>query len=275
MAHTVTISPRDATVSIEGTVEYALPPLDPTESGIITYEWFVDGVSKSTQPGFTYIAEGPIGVKNVKVVSTYKATEQDPIETLEDTTTLNVVNKFMVTYTELTPKTASIVAGSPLGITCTVTGQPEGSTIAYQWSVNDVVQSENTSVFNFTESVPGQYVVKCSTTTTAPDYDPETSEGIANITIEDAIIYEDALPYVHPLPQRNSAYIWVGWWVLYEIQDMTLAGKDWKTDDPDSKYYLHRYTLSKMLTDYPEVDVQESRNGYVLHRSAFDVGIFY
>ena len=83
------------------------------------------------------------------------------------------------------------------------------------------------------------------------------------------------LPYVHPLPVRNSAYIWCGWWVMDEIQKMTLAGQDWKTDDPDSPYYLHRYTLQKMITDYPEVDVQESRNGRVIHRTALEAGIIY
>ncbi|EMK4141246.1 hypothetical protein V8280_003987 [Escherichia coli] len=83
------------------------------------------------------------------------------------------------------------------------------------------------------------------------------------------------LPYVHPLPHRTSAYIWCGWWVMDEIQKMTEEGKDWKTDDPDSKYYLHRYTLQKMMKDYPEVDVQESRNGYIIHKTALETGIIY
>lgn len=60
-----------------------------------------------------------------------------------------------------------------------------------------------------------------------------------------------------------------------EIQEMTVAGKDWKLDDTDSDYYLHRYTLAKMLDDYPEVDVQESRNGRIVHRSALEAGIIY
>lgn len=60
-----------------------------------------------------------------------------------------------------------------------------------------------------------------------------------------------------------------------EIQRMTVAGKDWKLDDPDSDYYLHRYTLAKMLDEYPEVDVQESRNGYIVHRTALEAGIIY
>lgn len=86
---------------------------------------------------------------------------------------------------------------------------------------------------------------------------------------------EGELPYVHPLPHRTSAYIWCGWWVMDEIQKMTEEGKDWKTEDPDSKYYLHRYTLQKMMKDYPEVDVQESRNGYIIHKTALETGIIY
>lgn len=95
----------------------------------------------------------------------------------------------------------------------------------------------------------------------------------ANVT--DAPEPEGELPYVHPLPHRTSAYIWCGWWVMDEIQKMTEEGKDWKTEDPDSKYYLHRYTLQKMMKDYPEVDVQESRNGYIIHKTALETGIIY
>ncbi|QJT71697.1 head decoration protein [Shewanella phage Thanatos-1] len=179
MAYTVKITPANKTVNINESVLFALEPLDPPLEGIFTYEWFVDGVSSSTSRTFTYVGSNAPGTKAIKIVSTYKATEEGPEETSEDTTNLTIV------------------------------------------------------------------------------------------------IDESTLPYIHPLPQRNTAYIWCGWWVLYEIQDMTLAGKDWKTEDPNSKYYLHRYTLAKMLADYPEVDVQESRNGYILHRSAFDVGIFY
>ncbi|QEG06304.1 capsid and scaffold protein [Shigella phage JK42] len=30
-----------------------------------------------------------------------------------------------------------------------------------------------------------------------------------------------------------------------------------------------------MMKDYPEVDVQESRNGYIIHKTALETGIIY
>ena len=57
---------------------------------------------------------------------------------------------------------------------------------------------------------------------------------------------------------------------------MTLEGKDWKTAiEADTPYYCHLAVLAKMINDYPEVDVQESRNGRIVHRSALDTGIIY
>lgn len=81
---------------------------------------------------------------------------------------------------------------------------------------------------------------------------------------------------VHPLPWRSSAYIWSGWWVMDAIQKLTAEGKDWRAATHlDSPYHCHLAVLSKMLDDYPEVDVQESRNGRIVHRSALEVGIIY
>ncbi|UNA02296.1 putative hoc protein [Serratia phage SP1] len=82
--------------------------------------------------------------------------------------------------------------------------------------------------------------------------------------------------YIHELPHRDSAYIWCGWWIMQEIERLTDQGKDWKTvTSADTQYYCHLKILSKMLVDFPEVDVQESRNGYIVHRSALDAGIIY
>lgn len=82
--------------------------------------------------------------------------------------------------------------------------------------------------------------------------------------------------YVHPLPQRQSAYIWCGWWVLDAMQKLTLEGKDWKTaTKEDTPYYCHLAVLNWMVETYPDVDVQESRNGRIVHRSAIEHGIVY
>ena len=94
-------------------------------------------------------------------------------------------------------------------------------------------------------------------------------------TPNNSMVEKDKPPVIHPLPCRNSAYIWVGWWVMDEIEKLTNEGKDWKNPPEDSKYKPHLATLAKMITDYPEVDVQESRHGRIVHRSALDLGVIY
>jgi hypothetical protein len=94
-------------------------------------------------------------------------------------------------------------------------------------------------------------------------------------TPNNSMVEKDKPPVIHPLPCRNSAYIWVGWWVMDEIEKLTSEGKDWKDPPEDSKYKPHLAALAKMITDYPEVDVQESRHGRIVHRSALEHGIIY
>ncbi|QBQ76940.1 hypothetical protein WFK_00179 [Escherichia phage vB_EcoM_WFK] len=156
---------------------------------------------------------------------------------------------------DITPKTPTGVIDETKQFTATPGGETGGGTITYAWSVDDVPQDGAEATFSYVLKGPaGQKTIKVVATNTVP---------------------EGELPYVHPLPHRTSAYIWCGWWVMDEIQKMTEEGKDWKTEDPDSKYYLHRYTLQKMMKDYPEVDVQESRNGYIIHKTALETGIIY
>lgn len=150
--------------------------------------------------------------------------------------------------------------------------------------MDDVPQDGAEATFSYVLKGPaGQKTIKVVAINTVPEAEAETAEATTTITAEGQVQVTDKvapepegeLPYVHPLPHRTSAYIWCGWWVMDEIQKMTEEGKDWKTEDPDSKYYLHRYTLQKMMKDYPEVDVQESRNGYIIHKTALETGIIY
>ncbi|ADI55502.1 hoc head outer capsid protein [Escherichia phage IME08] len=177
----------------------------------------------------------------------------------------------------LTPASINVPEGTPASFKATVAGAPSGATFAYSWKKDGspVVGATDTLVID--TSAEGSQVIEVSAVVSAADYNPTTVTKTGNVTVTAKVapVPEGELPYVHPLPVRNSAYIWCGWWVMDEIQKMTLEGKDWKTDDPDSDFYLHRYTLQKMITDYPEVDVQESRNGRIIHRTALDAGIIY
>ncbi|WWS23278.1 highly immunogenic outer capsid protein [Klebsiella phage KP01] len=177
----------------------------------------------------------------------------------------------------LTPESITTEQGSEASFKANVIGAPEGATGVYSWTKDGSPVEGSTSTLVIDTSDIGSQVIGVSVEVSAEDYTPITVTTTGNVTITKRVAPEPdgELPYIHPLPFRGTAYIWCGWWVMDEIQRMTVEGKDWKLDDPDSDYYLHRYTLAKMLDDYPEVDVQESRNGYIVHRTALEAGIIY
>ncbi|ANT40630.1 Hoc-like head decoration [Klebsiella phage vB_KpnM_KpV477] len=177
----------------------------------------------------------------------------------------------------LTPSSITAEKGAEASFKADVTGAPAGASVAYSWTKDGSPVEGSTSTLEIDTSTIGSQVIEVSAVVSAPDYKPVTVTKTGNVTITKRVAPEPdgELPYIHPLPFRGTAYIWCGWWVMDEIQRMTVEGKDWKLDDPDSDYYLHRYTLAKMLDDYPEVDVQESRNGYIVHRTALEAGIIY
>ncbi|UGO53339.1 putative head outer capsid protein [Klebsiella phage vB_KaeM_Nispero] len=232
----------------------------------------------SVTAAMNYVAAGPAGSKTVKVVATVTPAEGGP-ETAEAETTLTVKNKTMPAITlTLSPTSVSKEIGQSQVVTADVTGAPSGASIAYVWKRgSSVISGQTGKTITVTESAEANYTLNCEVTVSASDYNPATATKGVEVVFTKKVAPEPdgELPYIHPLPFRGTAYIWCGWWVMDEIQRMTVEGKDWKLDDPDSDYYLHRYTLAKMLDDYPEIDVQESRNGYIVHRTALEAGIIY
>lgn len=177
----------------------------------------------------------------------------------------------------LTPESITVEQGSDASFKADVIGAPEGASGTYSWTKEGSPVEGSTSTLVIDTSDIGSQVIGVSVEVSAEDYNSVTVTTTGNVTITKRVAPtpNGELPYIHPLPFRGTAYIWCGWWVMDEIQRMTVEGKDWKLDDPDSDYYLHRYTLAKMLDDYPEVDIQESRNGYIVHRTALEAGIIY
>ena len=145
---------------------------------------------------------------------------------------------------------------------------PDGATFAFKWDTGETTQAVDVVAL-----LPGVITHTCVITASHPDYLDSVLTKTATAAVEEPFGPEVDAVYVHPLPHRNSAYIRSGWWVMDEIDRLTNLGIDWKTAPSDSKYSLHLKVLAKMLVDYPEVDVQESRNGRIVHRSAFEVDI--
>lgn len=276
---TLAVTPNSPPTGVIGTpVQFTAALASQPSGASATYQWHVDGspVSEATSATFNYTPTTS-GVKKIKCVAQVTATDYDALSVTSNEVSLTVNKKTMNPQVALTPPSINVQQDASATFTANVTDAPEEAQIAYSWKKDSSPVEGSTNVYTVDTSSIGSQTIEVTATITATDYDSKTitAEGQVQVTDKVAPEPEGELPYVHPLPHRTSAYIWCGWWVMDEIQKMTEEGKDWKTEDPDSKYYLHRYTLQKMLQDYPEVDVQESRNGYIIHKTALESGIIY
>lgn len=273
MATSITLAPLNPTIKIGDSQQFTATLTGAPEGSTTTYRWTIDNIEQSsTTETMTYIAS-TAGSKVVKVESTTKV-DAEPDDVQSATTNLTVKDVMTLNVT-VSAQSQTITVGESYTASCGVTGQPSGATIAYKWSTGETTDS----VSKVAEAV-GNIALTCEVTVTASGFEDATkTSNVLNITVnaaEPEIPAECPILYVHPLPWRSSAYIWAGWWVMDAIQKLTEEGKDWKTaTSADTPYYCHLATLAKMIVDYPEVDVQESRNGRIVHRTALDAGIIY
>lgn len=276
---TLAVTPNSPSAGVIGTqVQFTAALASQPVGASATYQWYVDDsqVGGETNSTFSYTPTTS-GVKRIKCIAQVTATDYDAKEVTSNEVSLTVNKKSMNPQVTLTPPSINVQQDASATFTANVTDAPEEAQITYSWKKDSSPVEGSTNVYTVDTSSIGSQTIEVTATVTATDYDSKTitAEGQVQVTDKVAPEPEGELPYVHPLPHRTSAYIWCGWWVMDEIQKMTEEGKDWKTEDPDSKYYLHRYTLQKMMKDYPEVDVQESRNGYIIHKTALETGIIY
>lgn len=243
----------------------------------VAYSWTKDGSPVEGSTSTLEIDTSTIGSQVIEVSAVVSAPDYKPV-TVTKTGNVTITKKTMSGVSvSLTPESITTEQGSEASFKANVIGATEGATGVYSWTKDGSPVEGSTSTLVIDTSDIGSQVIGVSVEVSAEDYTPVTVTKTGNVTITKRVAPtpDGELPYIHPLPFRGTAYIWCGWWVMDEIQRMTVEGKDWKLDDPDSDYYLHRYTLAKMLDDYPEVDVQESRNGYIVHRTALEAGIIY
>lgn len=265
---TITVTPDSSpSEGVIGTAVQFTAALDsqPPDASA-TYQWHVDGspMEEATDATFNY-TPATSGVKKNKYVAPQVTAENyNEKEVTSNEVSLTTMNPQVT----LTPPSINVQQDA----SANVTGAPEAAQITYSWKKDSSPVEGSTNVYTVDTPSIGSQTIEVTAAVTATDNDSKTVKATGQVQVTDKVAPEPEgeLPYVHPLPHRTSAYIWCGWWVMDEIQKMTEEGKDWKTEDPDSKYYLHRYTLQKMMKDYPEVDVQESRNGYIIHKTALE-----
>lgn len=155
-----------------------------------------------------------------------------------------------------------------------LTASGDGTYVTYEFFKNDKsVQKGGSSDYKVTaatKSDAGRY--HCIGTTSTGE---EKSPDVVLVVNAAVIPIEDAPNYIHPLSVRNTAFLWLGWWVINEIQRAKELGLDWKTEFDKLNYSNDLETLAIMFENYETVEVQESRNGYVLDKDAIEAGYFY
>lgn len=274
----VTLTPASISTEKDSPAQFKADVVGAPVGVNATYSWKKNGsIIPGESSNILAVDTSTIGSYSIEVSVLLKGADYNDL-TVTKTGSVTITKKTMTGVSvNLTPASITVSEGLPASFKATVAGAPSGATFAYSWKKDGLAVAGATDTLAIDTSAEGSQVIEVSVVVSATDYDPATVTKTGNVTVTAKVapVPDGELPYVHPLPVRNSAYIWCGWWVMDEIQKMTLAGQDWKTDDPDSPYYLHRYTLQKMITDYPEVDVQESRNGRIIHRTALEAGIIY
>ncbi|WP_156171605.1 PKD domain-containing protein, partial [Dyella japonica] len=77
------------------------------------------------------------------------------------------------------------VIGQTQQFTATPSGQAEGGTITYAWTVDDAPQEETEATFSYILKGPaGQKTIKVVATNTVPEAEAETAETTATITVK-------------------------------------------------------------------------------------------
>lgn len=72
----------------------------------------------------------------------------------------------------------------------------------------------------------------------------------------------------HPIPWRNTSFVWLPYWVFDKLVALQQQGQDWR-DYSDVNFDKYFDVLRQAYIDNTDVDFMESRNGYIYKLSAF------
>lgn len=247
------------------------------EGAVLKYYWYIDGTLDPSVQGATYAFQRPNRATYTVFVDVSSSKENyDPVTARTQTVEL-LIKDFILAGVVVTPASMEVEIGEEAKLTAIVDEVPEDTEVKFTWSCNGSRDfTQVTSEYTCDTETPGKQSIEVHVEMTNVNYLTTIKTNTGEVMVAPAAVPDNGeFPfYVHPLPWRASAYIWCGWWVMDEIQEFTKESKNWKTDE-SGKYWLHRKTLAMMLDEFTEVDVQESRNGYIIHRTALEAGIIY
>lgn len=237
-----------------------------------SYEWFKDGTKIGSGKELRiYAAPDAGGTYNYKIYS-----KVDPSISKTSPNHVFTVKTEETPVSVTLPKAKNINVGDTLSITSTVT--PLIGTESFQWFKNGSAISGQTSkdlvINSAAKTDSGSYTLSVKPEGAGT---PTVSMPCV-VVVSDKVTPPDPKPpidldyYVHDLnPARDHGFMWIGWWVLDELQTAVNDGFDWKKDPTNDRFkYPHVIkAISEGLDHWKDIEMQESRNGYILSAKSF------
>lgn len=255
IAITVTTDLTDRTVSLNSKV--ALVPLFDAGGVPLMYEWYFNGelIKGQTTTALDFYATEETKGK-YQCVAYYGGVRK---ATNEITISLAPYDKF-----ESFKQPKSVVwrfkdqGPNTFVLDATAVSKDTGQAPSYKW-FKDGTEIQNQT--NATYTVVDMVVNKTNY------YRCEITLDNQVVNTKDIYVVStlaDMKQHVNPLPSRNSAFIRKGYWVTDQIELAAKYNHNWVHHFEVMKYPDEIETIVAAMAKYGQVEVQESRNGYVL-----------
>lgn len=154
--------------------------------------------------------------------------------------------------------------GGIVDVVYTPEGDHASYNVAYQWLKDGSNASGTSTELNYMKTAAsgdsGAYTLKVTVTGKGQTIE-KTSEPIT-VTVKEKVPCE-AKMFIHALPHRNTSFMWIGYWVLDELKKLKEESTDWYTNFSATKYSRAIETICYGLSNYGDVLLMESRNGYI------------
>lgn len=172
-----------------------------------------------------------------------------------------------------------VAIGNYLTIIPTVLADVVGN-YEYRWiHAGEIISTtKELSLYAVDSSVYGEY--EFHVTISGDDFDTVTATSRTLVSSQsgpgpdpepgDCIRYiHDLNPSLYMTGGRDEGYIMVGWWVIDEINKALKDNFDWMADPENDRfvYKCELKTLAYGFNTWPDLEIQESKNGYILGRA--------
>ena len=274
-----TVSSSKTNGVVGDSITYLVAYTGAPEGSSATYAWYENDSSTPVagQTDYQYVRQyGNAGTTKVHASVTLSAPGYDSATFFADDITVTITNNTMTPTMTLSPSATSVKEGVTYTVTANISGAPTGSTAKFAWTKNGTATSDTGNSVTDSSNNAGTVTWACTATVSANGYDDATTSANTSVTITAPDYDTGTVDYYHILPQRNSVFYQVGWWVMDLIQECVANGVDWT--DPDTnklKWAEELRTVAKLVNEFDNVEIQESRNGWILGKDRIKSGKIY